>query len=190
MDATNRLGIKLYLQTQVLSGFIYNPSKERLLDILSGISVKRPESRAKFLELTNVTVQHADGKEESLPSAYVNKAAIELATPLDAHSGRGLGAQVGPKSYPFVEKLVVPVRLRTSGYAITSSLHRAPYQRAWHVLDEKPTFLPITSVEVVALASGDQWKAPFVAVNKEQILFMREEAPSPEVPHPKSQPGI
>ena len=189
MDATDQLAIKLYLQTQVLSGFIYNPSNDRLLDILSGISVKRPESRAKFLELTNVTVQHADGTEEILPTVCVNKAAIELATTSDVDSARGLGTKVGPKPYPFVEKLVVPVRLQMSGYAITGSLHRAHYQRVWHVLDEKSTFLPITNADIAALANGDRWKAPFVAVNQEQILFLREEAPSTEVPHPESRSG-
>ena len=33
------LAVKLYLKTQALSGFIYNPYEERLLDLLNGISV-------------------------------------------------------------------------------------------------------------------------------------------------------
>ena len=74
MDATERLAVKLYFQTQVLSGFIHCPYEERLLDLLSGVSVRRPESRGRFLELSDVTIYRADGKEERLPTANVNKA--------------------------------------------------------------------------------------------------------------------
>lgn len=188
MDAAEWLAVKLYLETQVLSGFIYDPCEERLLDILGGLSVRRIESRGRFLELSDVTIRHADGKEERLPNAYVNKATIQLAATLEADSGRGFGAKVGPKPYPFVEKSPLPVRLRTPAYAVTGSLHRASHQRVWHVLEEKPTFLPLTNAEICALASGIRWKVPFVAVNKEQILSLREEGtPLLEVLHPESQ---
>lgn len=178
MDATERLAVKLYLQTQVLSGFIYCPYEERLLDLLSGVSVRRLESRGRFLELSDVTIYHADGKEERLPTAYINKATIRLAATLDADSGRGLGTKVGPKHYPFVEKIPVPVRLQTPAYAVTGNMHRASYQRVWHVLEETPTFLPLTNVEMHALGSSISSKVPFVAVNKEQILSLQEEGTS------------
>ena len=182
MDATNQLAIKLYLETQVISGFLHNPANERLTDILSGTSVRRPEGRAMYLELTDVTVQHGDGREETLPSAYVNKAAIELATTSEAHSGRGLGAnKAGPRPYPFVEKSAVRVRLRlrTSGHVIAGNLYRAAYQMVWHVLEERPTFLPLTDAEIGASADGNRWNAPFAAVNKDQIVLLHEEAPLP-----------
>jgi len=182
MDATDLLAIKLYLQTQVISGFVHNPANERLTDILSGVSVRRPESRAVFLELTDVTVQHGDGREETLPSAYINKAAIELATTLEADSGRGIGAnKAGPRPYPFVEKSAVRVRLRlrTSCYDVAGNLYRAAHQTVWHVLEEKPAFLPLTDAEIGAFAYGDRWSAPFAAVSKDQILLLREEVPLP-----------
>ncbi len=182
MDATDQLAIKIYLQTQVISGFLHNPANERLTDILSRISVRQPESRAMFLKLTDVTVQNGHGGDETLPSAYINKAAIELATTLEADSARGLGAnKAGPRPYPFLEKSAVKVRLRlrTSGYVIAGNLYRAAYQMAWHVLDEKPKFLPLTDAEIGASADGDRWNAPFAAVNKDQILLLREEAPLP-----------
>lgn len=178
MDATDWLAVKLYLQTQVLSGFIHSPYEERLVDVLSGVSVRRPESRARFLELSDVTIYHADGKEERLPTAHVNKATIQLAATLDTDSGRGLGAKVGPKPYPFVEKISVPVRLQTPAYAVTGNMHRASYQSVWHVLEESPMFLPLTNVEICALVNDISSKVPFVAVNKEQILSLQEEGAS------------
>jgi len=182
MDTAEWLAVKLYMQTQVLSGFIYSPSEDRLLDILGGLSVRRPQSRGRFLELSDVTIQHADGREEKLPAAYVNKATVHLAATSTANSGRGLGAKLGPKPYPFVEKSPVPVRLLTAAYAVTGSLHRGNYQRAWHVLEERPMFLPLTNGEICALANGTRWKVPFVAVNKEHVLSLQEEETSPLSP--------
>ncbi len=177
MDATNQLSIKLYLQTQVISGYLHNPANERLTNILSRIAVRRPESRAVFLQLSEVTVQHGDGREETLPSAYISKTAIEMATTLEADSGRGLGAEPRSRLYPFVEKSAVRVRLRTPGYVIAGNLYRAAHQMVWQVLEETLTFLPLTDAEIGALANGDRWNAPFVAVNKERTILLSEETP-------------
>jgi len=188
MGANAWLAVKLYFQTEVLSGFIYHACEERLLDILSGVSVRRPESRGRFVELSEVTVQHSDGKEERLPGAYVNKATIQLAATLAADSGRGIGAKIGTKPYPFQQKSTVPVSLRTAAYAINGNMHRATYQRVWHVLEERPMFLPLTNVDIQALVNGSHWKVPFVAVNKEQILSLQEEGtPFLQVVHPQPQ---
>lgn len=63
------LRVELYMQTQVLSGFIYQPHQERLFDLLNGVWVRQPESRGRFLELSEVTIHYVDGKTERLPSA-------------------------------------------------------------------------------------------------------------------------
>ena len=175
MDATEWLGIKLYMQTQVLSGFIYQPSDERLLEFLNGVSVRRPESRGRFLELSDVTIHYANGKEERLLTTYINKATIQLVATLDANLARGVGAKVGSKPYPFVHKSLLPVRLRMPAYALAGNMHRASGQRAWHVLEERLMFLPLTNVEIRALANGIWSNVPFVAVNREQILSVQEE---------------
>lgn len=169
------LAVKLYMQTQVLSGFFYHPYEERLLDLLNGISVRRPEGQGRFLELSDVTIEYTDGEKERLPAAYINKAIIQLATTPDGDSARGIGAKVGPKPYPFVEKSPVPVRLRTPAYTVTGSMHRASNQRAWHVLEERPMFLPLTTVEIRTLANVIVAKVPFVAANRDQILSLEEE---------------
>ena len=169
------LAVTLCMQTHMLSGFIYLHSDERLLDLLNGISVRRLESRGKFLALSDVTVHKADSEGEKLPAAYINKAAIYIAATWHSDLGRGLGAQTGQKPYPFVEKLPVPVRLHLSAFSLTGSMHCASRQRAWHVLEEQQTFLPLTDVEVRPLAN-DMWSnVPFVAVNREQILSLQEE---------------
>jgi hypothetical protein len=73
MELLASQSIKLYMQTQVLIGNIsYAPSPEaRLLDALNGITDRGPVKRGRFLELTDVTIQHADGSKERLKTSYI-----------------------------------------------------------------------------------------------------------------------
>lgn len=170
--------IKLYMQTQILIGYIYYaPTPEaRLLDALNGLSDMGPVKRGRFLELSNVTIQHDDNRLEKLPVAYINKATVQLAGTLgDADAGRGIGAHEGPKSYPFVEKTPISVRIETQAYIVNGNMYHVNYQKVWHVLEDTPLFLPLTHVEILTIANGLREKVPFVAVNKDHILSLQED---------------
>lgn len=166
------------MQTQILIGYIYYaPTPEaRLLDALNGLSDMGPVKRGRFLELSNVTIQHNNNTQEKLPVAYINKATVQLAGTLgDSDAGRGIGAQEGPKSYPFVEKSPLAVRIETQSYTINGNMYRVNYQKVWQILEDAPTFLPLTHAEVCTSETGFQEKVPFIAVNKEHILSLQEE---------------
>jgi hypothetical protein len=123
-----------------------------------------------------VTIEHSDGRKEKLKISYINKATVQLAVTLGAaDSGRGIGAQDGPKSYPYVEKTPLPVRIETHDYVINGNMYRISYQRVWHVLEDTQTFLPLTNAQVCTLANGTREVFPFIAVNKEHILSLQEE---------------
>ncbi|HEX9896638.1 MAG TPA: hypothetical protein VGA85_03135 [Dehalococcoidales bacterium] len=178
MELTASQLIKLYMQTQIIIGYIYYaPTPEaRLLDALNGLSDTGPMKRGRFLELTEVTIQYNNGREEKLPATYINKATIHLSGTLDnADVWRGIGAQAGPKFYPFVEKSPVPVRLETQSYIVTGNMYRVSYQKVWNVLEDTSIFLPVTHAQVYTIAIGTQEKVPFIAVNKEHILALQEE---------------
>jgi hypothetical protein len=98
MDKITRLEVRLFIETQVWSGSIYQPQAERLLDLLNGIWVRQPEGRGRFLVLHDVTVHHASGPEEKLPIAYVNKSTIQLATTADPDAARGTGWPTRPQT--------------------------------------------------------------------------------------------
>jgi hypothetical protein len=171
--------IKLYMQTEMLIGNIYYaPTPEaRLLDALNGLSDIGPVKRGRFLELTKVTIQHAGGKEEKLEVAYINKSTVQLAGNMEGgvNAGRGLGAQEGPKAYPFIEKSPVPVRIETHDYLVIGNMYHVSYQRIWHVLEDAQLFLPLTHVLVSSRTNGIREKIAFAAVNKEHILSLQEE---------------
>jgi len=182
METSEWLPVKLFTQSQLITGFVYHPREDRLLDILSSISVKRVENRGKFLELRNVRIQNSDGIEESLNDSFINKDSVHLAATFDADSGRGIGAKMDAKPYPYTQKLTSQVTIRTSSYIITGDVYRANYQHVWQVLEDMPSFLPLTSVVIFSQASKTKWEAPFVAVNKEQIISLEE-------PEPKGNQG-
>lgn len=179
MELTASQLVKLYMQTQVTMGYIYYaPTPEaRLLDVLNGLSDMGPVKRGRFLELSDVTIQQADGRQEKLPVAYINKAIVQLVGTLESGDvGRGIGAQAGPKLYPFVEKSPVPVRIETQSYVVTGTMYRVTFQKVWQVLEDTPTFLPLTRAQIYTVANGAWESFPFVAVNKEHILSLQEEA--------------
>jgi excisionase family DNA binding protein len=169
MDAA-WLPVTLYLQTEVLTGVIRHSHEERLLDLLNSVFVRRPESRGKFLSLRNVTIEHTGDKEERLPTAYVNKSAIQVAAITDGDLARGVGARAGPKPYPFIRKSPSPVVLRTPNYELVGDMHLFGGQAVWHLFEEKLMFLPLTNVKISALGNGVRWSVGFVAVNREQIF--------------------
>ncbi|GAI90705.1 unnamed protein product, partial [marine sediment metagenome] len=93
---------------------------------------------------------------------------------IDGDLAKGIGGKVGAKPYPFVEKLPVPVRVRMPAYIIIGNMHCASKQMAWHTLEEKPMFLPLTNVRIRAHTNGIWWTVSFAAVNREQMLSVQE----------------
>ena len=178
MDMAASQLIKLYMPTQVLIGSIfYAPTPEaRLLDALNGIADRGSMKRGRFLELTDVTIQHADGRKEQLKTSYINKSTVELAiTLVDADISQGIGAQQGSKSYPYVEKSPLPVRIETADYVVKGNMYHLSYQKVWSVLEDAPEFLPITHAQICTNANNTMESVPFVAVNKDHILSLQEE---------------
>jgi len=174
MDAA-QFAVTLYIDAEVLIGFIRRPYEERLLDILNGILAGRPEDSSRFLEVIDITIRHPDGGRERLPVAYINKSTIQLTAVSDGDLARGIGGKVGYRYPPFVQKSPMVVRLCMPAYVLIGSMHCARGQRIWHVLQEKAMFLPVTNARIRAAANGIWWAAPFVAVNREQVLSLQEE---------------
>jgi len=171
--AKTQLTVALYMETKVLTGFIYH-DEERLSDVLNGVSIRR-ENRGRFVELSYVNIQNIDGREERLAISYINKATIQVATTIDGDLARGIGGRVGAKPYPFVEKLPVLVRVLMPAYIVIGNMHCASRQMAWHTLEGKPMFLPLTNVSMCRSDNSHWWEVSFATVNTEHILSWQEE---------------
>ena len=168
--------VKFYMQTQVLIGTISSP-ETRLLDTLNGVPDRELSKNRRFLELNDVIIQYADGSKEKLQTSYINKSTIQLAVVVNnAELNRGVGAQEGLKLYPFVEKSQLPVLIKTHDYIVKGDMHTLSFQKISIVLEDTQPFLPITDARIITKSNGSQETVPFVAVNKEHILSLQEEA--------------
>lgn len=167
--------IIIFMQTEVLSGAIYiSTPKTRLLDELNGGITLGPDTSSKFIGLTNINIQHINGRQEKKVLVYVNKETVQMAATSSADTRRGFGGDPDPKPYPYIEKVPMPVEIVMSGYEVTGDMHRISHQTLEDVLVEKTTFVPLTNAEVRATASNKRWNVPFLAVNKRQILSLYE----------------
>ena len=172
---TAEITVTLYVETQTLTGFLHLYHGQRLSDLLNSVSLTPDESRDQFLELSDVTISQAYGAKQIMSTTHINKATIQLVVVPDGDSARGIGAKVGPKTYPFVQKTPVQVRLHMPGYELTGDIHCASGQKAWNLLDERMMFLPVTNARIRAL-DKDMWRtAPFAAVNRGQIFWFQHE---------------
>lgn len=174
-STTGKAGIEvtLYTQTLVLIGSIYHLEERRLLDLLNNGSDQRGRSTSPFLELSYVHARNPDGRDTTLHTASIEKAAVYMAVLADTNAARGVGAKDSHSSLPFVPKSPVQVELQMVDFMINGNMHCASGQKPQDVLDEKTRFLPLTDVTIRMLRNdiyNIELTAPFVAINKEHVV--------------------
>lgn len=173
MKGKSWLKVTLRMQNHIINGFTNLYADERLLDVLNGVSTRRPKSRERALELTDAVIIRPNGQEENKPTLYVNKLSICLAATWEKDGGRGVLSKMGRREYPFAEKLAVPVYVELPLFSLSGNMHLARSQMVGHLLDERLSFLPMTNVKVQPLMNGLWSNVAFVAVNREQILSLQ-----------------
>jgi len=170
-----QIPVFVYLDAQTITGNISLPRGKRLSDLLNSSVVGQPENSTMFLELTDVTISHADGTKEKAQTSFVNKANIQLLTMLDEDLARGIGAKDGPKQYPYVHKSPVRARMHMPTLELTGNIHCASGQRVPQLLEEEFMFLPLTDARIRVSKGGNWWGAAFVVVNRRQIFSLQYE---------------
>jgi len=170
-----KIPVFVYLYAQTIAGNVSLPNGKRLSDFLNSSVVGQPDSSSMFIELTDVTISHADGTKEKAQKSFINKTSIQLLTTLDENLARGIGAKDGQKQYPYVYKSPVRARMRMPSYELTGNIHCASGQRTPRLLEEELMFLPLTDARIRVSTGGDWWGANFVAVNRKQIFSLQYE---------------
>ena len=169
--------VTIFLPQRVMMGNVDLPQGERLLDVLNGASVRHYESKGKFLTLSDVITYDNTGEQhEIIPHTYVNKSAIYLLATWDANLGRGIGGKSEIRSWPLVRKTPVSVSIFLPTYTLTGSIHCSKETRVKYLLDNELMFFPITNAEIKTFENAFWSDVPFVAVNKQHILSLKEEA--------------
>lgn len=115
--------------------------------------------------------------------ACLNKSNILMVRESQDGQTRGLGGKLGPKSYPYVSKSPIAVKLYLPFYILTGNMHRAKGERVSDILDLVPRFLALTNVQICPSVGVCEPGISFVAVNKQQIIVLEELQP-PEWRYP------
>lgn len=159
----------------VCTGYIDVPPHRRLLDVLNGIPLGELRVDEEFLPVSEARISSLDGGSEvTVQNAYLNRAKILFVKEVGGEETRGLGDEVAPEQYPFVDKLSAPIRLLTPLFTLTGRMYCAKNQRLRDVLNWTPRFLPLTDVNICPAGGESESGVSFVAVNKEQIIFAQE----------------
>jgi hypothetical protein len=161
--------LTLFMQTWILGGSLYQPISLRLIDSLNDRSDTERNGAPAFVHVSGTTTFHSDGSREKKPSVFLNKANILLVATEDGNTSRGIGAEVGPKRYPFMHKIPIQVLVQLPPYTIIGDAHCVSGQLVQDLLDTKSIFIPMTNVRIRTQGHKSWRTAHFAAVNKAQI---------------------
>ncbi len=131
-----------------------------------------------FLSVTEVQMYSVRGQTETVSFACLNKANILFVRESQDGQTRGLGGKFGPKRYPYVPKSPVAVKLYLPFYTLNGNMQCVKGERVSDVLNLALKFLPLTNAEIYPSEGGSESGVGFVAVNREQIIFLEELEPS------------
>jgi len=166
-----RVKVQIYAPPYICTGYACCPHQRRLLDVLNGIPMG-VGIKDEFLPVSEAEMRSPDGK-EAMQSVHINKANILFLKEIEDGQSRGLGGEVGHKPYPFVLKSSTAVRLYMPSYTLTGQMHYAKGKGIADVLNSGLRFFPVTNVEISSSA-GSEPGVSFIAVNKRQILCLKE----------------
>ncbi len=163
------IAVAVHMPEKVLTGFISLPPRTRLSDYLNGDPTGQSSRPCRFLELTAVTIFHADGTKERPDTIYINTEAIQMLRTRKKDSARGIGASYGAKQSPFIIKIPLRAAMRLPSYEIDGYLHCRDVPGVTQLLAEDLTFLPCTDARIHNIDEDLWWDAGFVAINRKHI---------------------
>ena len=161
--------LECYTGGDVISGCVPCPIELRLIDVFN--SKENGSEFVHFVDTSDIGTSRVDWNERDV---YVKKSAIQFMAVSDADTRRGEGANRARRDYPYVLKYPAQVSLRLPAFTLIGTIHRCRGQTIEEVLNDSGRFLPLTEV-TIARDSHAYGSRAFVAVNREHIIWSREE---------------
>ena len=164
------VALAVYIQGRILIGTVSVPEGLRLSDLLND----RPKTQTAFLTLTDVTIKLADGAKETLKTVHINKNSIQMITTLESDS-RGIGANNGPKPYPFTQKRPVLTTIHLPGYELSGYLYCTETRGVMDLFTDGQSFIPCTNTQIYDVNRDNRWKTDFATINKNHVSCFKED---------------
>ena len=164
----------IYMPTRIFVGYVYHLHRQRLLDVLNGVSVGGLHTNGELLPVSEVVLDYPGGKEVAMGFALVNKANILFVRKAEHDLTRQSSKANGHKLYPVVDKIPVAVKLHMPCYPLIGQMHCAKGQWPSDLLNMRERFLALTNVEILPATGTSESGISFLAVNKEQIIYVEQ----------------
>jgi hypothetical protein len=162
------------------SGLTYRLADQRLLDALNeGFSSKALRMGRDFVPLIDVQAYFPTGTRVQMASryrsTYIRKANIFFVGEL-SHQQSEMKAEAREKrrSAHARAKKTIDAEIHISPYVLKGQMYAEVWQELLHALDGDAKFLPLTNVTVWPELPDGEARFDFVAVNKDQVVYLGE----------------
>ena len=166
--------IEIYLPDNMISGIITCLPKQRLLDRLNNISVGSLQSEEDFLVVRKA--ESPEGEDHNIDSGlfYIRKTSILFIKETKQNRNLINQEQNNRDIYIHQDRLPVRMKCRIPGYILTGNIYFNKNRELGEPIRKEREFLPMTEVSIDYLPDKIKSAAEFIALNKNQILYMED----------------
>lgn len=177
-DQVSPAGVAVCTPNLTAIGYTYRLHDQRLLDVLNkgldqGPAASSSQSRMvdseEFLLLTDVRVSFPRGGQKHLASTHIRKANILFVAELS-----GGQPETGITELMKVAKKPVETEVHMPPYDLVGQMHAEIWEQLADHLEGRDRFLPLTNVSITPELLNIESRFDFVAVNKDQVVYVRE----------------
>jgi hypothetical protein len=156
----------------IFVGHTYRTSRLRLLDALNkGFAARGTRIGMDYMPMTEVEMYFPEGGQQAMASVHLRKANIVFV----AEKGGGQpDADTSRVGKVIVAKKPVEAKVCMAPYVLVGRLHSAAWAELITSLHQEETFIPLTKVQISPPLLTCESQFDFVAVNKDQVVYVGE----------------
>jgi hypothetical protein len=177
LGSAKKTAVVAVTSSYTFNGYLNHASNERVLDVMNqGSVIDKERLPEDFLQLTEVKIISSDGqKKHKSPSCLVAKPNILFVAEKNIWPNC---SQITTPPHPlYIPKKPVCVEILLPGIAMLAKVHICDWQQPMNVVNTMQNFLPLTMVELSSELSTGEVQFDFIAINRNQIVFMAEIEP-------------
>ncbi len=172
ISSQKRVNVQIYATGADFTGYMCCPCSMRLLDVLNG-GMGSLFSDVKFI-CVGKPEAGSDGAVAGNHSIQINKDKILFLREVGDYISRGLNEVNKSSHYPFVQKVSSRFKVKLPAYTLVGDVYHLEGQDINEILNSRHRFLPMTDVEVFSGQEVILTGSMFIAVNKDQIIYLEE----------------
>jgi hypothetical protein len=155
-------------------GRTYRSSRLRLLDALNkGFAARGTRIGLDYMPMSDVEMYFPEGGQQSMASVHIRKANVVFVAEKSGGQPESDGSKFGKV---IVAKKPVDAKVCVVPYVLVGRLHSAAWAELITSLHQEETFIPLTKVQISPPLTTGESQFDFVAVNKDQVVYVGEAA--------------